>query len=429
MIYENWWHTGALAIKVPYCESLRENITADCLVIGGGFAGLHAALQLVESGRKVVLLEKNICGGSSSGQSGGFLTPESEEDLDKLVKSVGEKEARLIYPIPLSGVNLIINTVKKYKFKCDLRKQDSLYLSNKKSHNKTIEEEAETRKEMHLPYKLYDKEGLKKVHPGRNYYVGMRYGGSYGINSFAYTQEMKSLLLTKGVRIFEDSDVRAIEGNRAITHLGSVTAKNIILSIDKMKSELDDELSKKYYHFQTYIAISEPLSSQEMESIFPKDELMCWDARWDYMYYRPVSGNRIIVGGSSPFNAYHPTYTYSPKIINYFINDLKNQFPSIKDVHFTHYWSGLLDVTKDLTPIADYNPKNKSIQFTLGCAGLPWAAFCGDYLARRIIDPKKTEDLSNFLGVHREFFVSDTMQKFLGKRISFMISHLKHMLS
>ncbi len=428
MLLENWWYTSLLNIKTVFCAPLNKNITCDCLVIGGGFAGLHAALRLADAGKNVVLLEKRICGGSSSGQSGGFLTPESEEDMGKLIKSVGAEEAKKIYNIPLTGVNLILQTIKKYKFSCDLRKQDSLYISIKDSHNKQIEVEAETRKEMGLPYKLFNKTTLKEIHPGRGYTRGLKYPGSYGINSLAYTQEMKNILLNKGVRVFEDSEVVKMEGNKAVTHLGSVTAKKILICIDKMKSEFNEEISNKYYHIQTYVAISEPLKDEEMRALFPKGELMCWNTRWNYMYYRPVEGNRLLVGGSSTLTAYYPEYYYSPSVINSFIKGLKYQFPTLDDVKFTHYWSGLIDVTKDLVPIADYDSKNKSIQYTLGCAGLPWAAFCGDYIARRIIAPKEVEDLSPYLGVRRKFFISEGLQKVLGKRLSFMVSHLREML-
>ena len=90
MIYENWLQTELLNIKTHDCPSLKEHIETDCLVIGGGIAGLHAALRLVDSGKKVVLLEKNICGGSSSGKSAGFLTPDSEEDFQKLIQRYGQ---------------------------------------------------------------------------------------------------------------------------------------------------------------------------------------------------------------------------------------------------------------------------------------------------------------------------------------------------
>ena len=291
-----------------------------------------------------------------------------------------------------------------------------------------ITEEAEAREENGFPYQILNQAQLKKVHPGKGYLKALRYPGSYGINAFAYCQEMKNLLIKKRVKIYEDSEVEKIEGNTAKTHLGSVKAKNILICIDKMKTEFNEEISKKYYHIQTYVAISQPLSKEEMKDIFPKGELMCWDTKWDYIHYRPVSGNRIIIGGSSPWTVYLPHYKYSPAVILSFIKKLKEAFPTIKDVEFNHYWAGMLDVTKELVPIVDYDRNNKSIQYAMGCAGLNWAAYCGDYMARRIISLKNTKDLTEFLGANREFWVSEKIQSILGKRISFFINHVYELL-
>ena len=428
MIYENWLYIDSLSIKTPYCPTLKEKKECDCLVIGGGFAGLHAALKLSDSGKKVILLEKSICGGSSSGQSGGFLTPESEEDMSQIKKYYGKKKAIIIYKIPLKGVKLIVNIAKKNKFNCDLRKQDSLYFTTKESHIRYIKEEAKFKKKEALHFKLLNKKSLKKVHPGKHYKIALRYPGSYGINSFAYCQEMKNLLLKKGVKIYENTEVMGIEKNTAKTKSASVTAKNIVVCIDKIKTEFHKEFSKKYYHMQTYLAISEPLSKALMKSIFPKGELMCWDANLVYIHYRPIKGNRIIIGGSSPWTTYNPKANPSPRIIESFIRELKTNFPELKETKYTHYWSGMLDVTKDLVPIVDYDGENKSIQYVMGCAGLNWATYAGDYAARRVVSPKLTEDLSEFTKMGRKFYFSDTFQKIFGKRITFALSHLKQLL-
>jgi gamma-glutamylputrescine oxidase len=428
MIYENWMRTHSLNIKSQVCPPIEGNLKCDCLVIGGGFTGLHAALRLVDSGKEVVLVEKGVCGSSSSGQSAGFLTPETEEDMRQIVSRYGEKKAKIIYNIPLNGMQMIVNNAKKYGFNCDLKEQDSFYFSTKKRDNKHIKEEAEFKDEENFSYKLYNKTTIKNVHPGKNYLVGLRYPGSYGINPFSYCVEMKNLLLKKGVKIYENSEVHGIEGNTAKTHIGSVTAKNILICIDKLKAEIDEELSKKIYHMQTYLAVSEPLNKKEIKSLFPKGELMCWDTRLIYIHYRLVEGNRLLVGGSTPWATYYPKYYHNPRVIESFINDLKYNFPEIKDIEFPYYWSGMLDVTKNLVPIVDYDKKNRSIQYAIGCAGLNWAAYCGDYLARRILDPKGTEDLSEFLGADRKFFISTWFQKIFGKRISFALSHLKQLL-
>lgn len=422
MLYKNWLIESS-NVETPDCPPLKDDIETDCLVIGGGVTGLHAALKLIESGKEVVLLEKDQCGSSSSGKSAGFLTPETELDLGQLIETHGQEKARVIYDIPSKGVDLIVGNIQEHQFDCDFRKQDTLYFSDKTSHNKIIEEEAKNRKENDLPYELLDKTGLKTIHPGKGYIKAMKYPGSYGINSFAYCKEMKKLLLKKGAMVFEGSEVRTLKGNTAKTHLGSVKAKNILVCIDKMKTEFHEDFSRQYYHLQTYVSVSEPLEDEEMKAIFPDRELMCWDSRLIYIHYRPVGDNRILIGGSSPWVTYLPYYKHSPRVISSFIKKLKKAFPVIKDVKFNYYWSGMLDVTKDLIPMVDYDKNNRSIQYALGCAGLNWAAYCGDYMARRVLDPN-IEDLTEFLGSGRKFWISANLQRILGKRISFFLNHL-----
>ena len=240
---------------------------------------------------------------------------------------------------------------------------------------------------------------------------------------------MKDLLLRKGVKIYEGTEVDGIEGNLVKTSLGSVRAKHILICIDKMKSEFNSELSKHFYHIQTHIAVSEPLSKKAMNAIFPLKEIMCWDSSITYSYYRPIEDNRLVLGGARYTTSYSKSITHEPEAIMAIINELRDRFPVLKQFHFPHYWSGLIDVTRDLTPIADYDPKNKSIQYAMGCAGLPWAAFCGDYLARRVIDPKSTEDLSDILGIHRKHFLPLFFQSLFGKRVTFGLSHLKQLFS
>ena len=426
MQFENWLNTGILHIKSIYCHPLEKDATCDCLVIGGGFAGLHAALRLVDAGKDVILLEKGICGSGSSGRSAGILTPNSEEDLADIVKEEGFQEAKKIITMPYNGVKLIVNNIKKYNLDCDFKKQDSFFLALDKTGIGYLHDEVDILKKLGFPYKLYSNRELHKIHPNSSYIGGLRYYGTYSINSLAYTQELKSALIKKGVKIYEGTEVHGIVGNKAITHLGSVKAKNILVCIDKMKTEFDREISKKYYHAQTYIAISEPLSKKEIKSIFPGDKFMCWDTALLYMYYRLFGENRLLLGGASYLTTYYPKSYNSPDVINKVVNRFKKRFPSLSHVDFNYYWNGLIDVTKDLTPIADYDPNNKSIQYTLGCAGLPWAAFCGDYIARRVLN-KNTEDFSKYLGMHRTFPISDSLQKILGKFVSFGLSHLKIM--
>src|SRR3954465_6696208 len=52
---------------------LAGRVTADVVVIGGGYLGMWTAWQLAAAGAAVVVLESAVCGHGPSGRNGGFL--------------------------------------------------------------------------------------------------------------------------------------------------------------------------------------------------------------------------------------------------------------------------------------------------------------------------------------------------------------------
>ena len=93
MVNQNWWITTLMIKEHKYCPPLTKAIKCDVLIVGGGFSGVSAAAEFLRKGLSVVLIEKNIIGGSSSGRSAGFLTPDSELELHQLVRRYGAKAA------------------------------------------------------------------------------------------------------------------------------------------------------------------------------------------------------------------------------------------------------------------------------------------------------------------------------------------------
>jgi len=53
--------------------ALDGTVTADVVVVGGGYAGMWTAWQLLDRGAKVALLEADLCGHGPSGRNGGFV--------------------------------------------------------------------------------------------------------------------------------------------------------------------------------------------------------------------------------------------------------------------------------------------------------------------------------------------------------------------
>src|SRR5581483_2207256 len=74
----SWWMEEALAqaeLSGPPCPPLSGDLTADVVILGGGYTGMWSAYFLTERapGIDVVLLEQDVCGGGPSGRNGGFV--------------------------------------------------------------------------------------------------------------------------------------------------------------------------------------------------------------------------------------------------------------------------------------------------------------------------------------------------------------------
>ena len=141
MINQNWWFTTLLVKQFTYCPPLNKDIKCDVLVVGGGMSGISAAAEFLRQGLKVVVIDKNIIGGSSTGRSAGFLTPDSELELHQLVRRYGVEAAREIWEMPCRGIDRLVENIKKFEVECGLLKQDSLFLGLGKSGKEAVVDE------------------------------------------------------------------------------------------------------------------------------------------------------------------------------------------------------------------------------------------------------------------------------------------------
>src|SRR5262245_17166492 len=146
MINQDWWFTTLLTKQFKHCPPLNSDIKCDVLIVGGGFSGVSAAAEFLRKGHKVVLLERNILGGSSSGRSAGFLTPDSELELNQLVRRYGAQAAKDIWDAPCRGIKSIVDVMKNFDIDCGLLEQDSLFLGLGKDGGEEVESEMESRK-------------------------------------------------------------------------------------------------------------------------------------------------------------------------------------------------------------------------------------------------------------------------------------------
>jgi gamma-glutamylputrescine oxidase len=426
LVNQNWWFTTLMVNAYKHCPPLTKDIKCDVLIVGGGFSGVSAAAEFLKKGLSVVLVEKNIIGGSSSGRSAGMLTPDSELELHQLVRRYGAKAAGEIWEAPCRGIGRIVETIQKYEIQAGLLRQDSLFLGLGKGGADAVDEERECRESVGFTdQRIYNEHQLKGILGAQDYTAGIRYGGTYGINPLATLQGFKNLLVENGMQVYESTEMERLEDHTAYTHAGSVTADSIIIAVDKMSPSISP-LADEAFHAQTFLSVTEPLTDRELRILFPSGEQMqCWDSKLVYSYFRLTGDNRLLLGGGTPITTYLRDAFNNPAIIRKVIKDFRSHFPELASLSFMQFWPGQIDMSRDLLPVIAKPREQPHLRFILGCVGIPWAAFCGSFAARMVLGEADDDyrKFFNYFSNQRYFTLPSSLGKVISKPILFSLAN------
>jgi gamma-glutamylputrescine oxidase len=426
LVNQNWWFTTLMVNAHKYCPPLTKDIKCDVLIVGGGFSGVSAAAEFLRQGLRVVMIEKNIVGGSSAGRSAGFLTPDSELELHQLVRRYGLDPAREIWEMPCRGIERIVAAIKSNEIECGLLEQDSLFLGIGSSGREAVASELECRKSVGFTdQQVFDEVGLKAILGAEKYTAGIRYTGTYGINPLLCLQGFKDVFIDHGMQVFESTEMERLEDHTVYTHGGSATADRIIIAVDKLNESISP-LAREIYHAQTFMSVTEPLTDKEVRALFPTGEQMqCWDSKLVYSYFRLTGDNRLLLGGGSAITTFLRDAYNDSRVIRKVIREFKSHFPFLKDLSFIQFWPGLIDTTRDLLPIIVKPPDQPHLQFILGIVGLPWAAFAGSFAARNVLEIGD-EDYAKYypyFANRRHFILPIGLAQIIGKPALFSLSN------
>ena len=203
-------------IQKTMFNALDENIKTDVLIIGGGMCGILCAYMLKSAGADCVLVEADrICNGITNGTT-AKITFQHGLIYDKIINKYGEEKARLYYESQKSALDMLVNFAKQSD--CNLEIADSFVYSL--NNRKIIEKETVA----------LNKIGCKAVFCEKTE-LPLKIAGAVKVKNQANFQPLKfAYEISKDLKIYENTKVTEIKGNKAITDKGTITAKKIIVA-------------------------------------------------------------------------------------------------------------------------------------------------------------------------------------------------------
>jgi gamma-glutamylputrescine oxidase len=358
----SWYAASANDRRVR--DTLDGALSADVCVIGAGFTGVSAALELAERGYRVVVLEAERVGFGASGRNGGQIVNGYSRDLDVIESRYGREKADALAAMSREGGDIIRTRIEKYGIDCDLRHGGFFA--------------AFTQKQVHYletvkrAYEAHGFDGMEMVarkDVGRYVHTD-RYAGGMIDKRGGHIHPLNLVLgeaaaaESLGARIFENSRAIRIDmaGKPTVhTDEGSVSATYLLVCGNATHGGLLPPVTDRMRPVSTQDMATEPLDPAFIEKLLPADYCV-EDANYVLDYYRRTSDNRLLYGGGIGYGGQDPanlTSVIRPNMIR--------TFPQLAGAKIDFAWSGNFALT--LTRIPHVGRLSEHVYFSHGDSG------------------------------------------------------------
>jgi gamma-glutamylputrescine oxidase len=328
---------AASANPAPARPPLEGERAAEVCIVGAGFTGLSAGLELAERGHEVVVLEAARVGWGASGRNGGQIVNGLNASLETIERRYGRSVADFVATVVQEGGRIIRERVGRYGIACDLKEGNLFTAFSAKQMRELEDKQALWRRHGHDTFEMLDRDGVRRHVASDLYAGGMldRSGGHMHPLNLALGQA--AALEGLGGVIHEASPVLAIDdvaGRPVVrTARGAVRPERLILAGNAYLGHLVPELENRVMPFSTQIIATEPLGARG-DALLPTD-VCVEDVRYVLDYYRLSADKRLLFGGGTVYGGTDPADIRAKLVPN-----MARVFPQLGGVGVDFAWSG-----------------------------------------------------------------------------------------
>lgn len=230
--------------------SVQGDLCLDVAIVGGGIAGLHAALGLRGSGLKVALLEARRIGLQATGRSTAKVTSQHGVKYEKLISTFGRDKATLYAAANERAKSDIATICSSLPRKAELEAKPAYIYARNDEEMRILQKEANAAVSLGLPADLLPDAGLPLPHTG-----ALRFSDQFQFDPYLYLGGL-ARFVGPDVTIFENSRVKDIAGDGPFQlqlDTGVVTAEKVIVAT-QMPVIADGMFFAKAYPFAHPVA-------------------------------------------------------------------------------------------------------------------------------------------------------------------------------
>ncbi|WP_137918190.1 FAD-binding oxidoreductase [Hydrogenophaga sp. 2FB] len=346
---------------------LEDTLDADVVVVGAGFSGLSAALELAQRGLSVVVLEADRIGSGASGRNGGQAIVGYASGMGPFEQQLGAADAQRAWDMSIDAIDLIDARIAAHGIECD-RVKGYVYVADSPRKAFALHEEMEGLKRRGIAVDWAEGADLPRLINSPRYVAAGREQCSGHLHPLKYALGLARAAQAAGVRIFEHTPVTALQRGATLvasTPKGQVRARFGVLAGNCMLPEygprVAPEVAPRIMPVGTYIVGTAPLDPELCARLIPRNAAVC-DNNFVLDYFRFSADARLLFGGRVSYTTRTPTR----------LEDLMRRrmglvFPQLGNVPIEYVWGGFVDISMNRAP--DFGRLGDNLYYLQGFSG------------------------------------------------------------